>query len=314
MTVKPDGSSAPDAGKAKGIPDLNLVDSKEQPQTPEQKQEQIPTAPASEEVTVEETEETVVEPEGSQEPEEETPEVPDLPDEATEEEKAAHLQEKQEKHAARKIQEVTAKLASTEKRLKAFEDTQERLVRGDANYLFTVAQADPELADRLVAKIFGSSHNVETLEELKLLAERNKADDRYKPLYDRQLKIERELRAYRKEKADEKSAEQKQAISKFRASHADFKGEIQKATLEIQESSNGKYDLAKSYIMAKALLTENITPEEPEEDLTQKVKNKVGARGNSSSKAAVGKGKILTAEQVSMAKRMRNDPAKVYSS
>lgn len=305
--VTTDGSSVQDAGKATEQTDSTL-DSKEQPSI---KAEEDESSQASTLEEIEEPKESEEEPENGESEEEEGEVV-----ETEEDEKADYLQDKSQKHAARKIQEVTSELAEAKKRLQEFEETQEQLVRNDANYLYRIAKSDKTLANKLVAKIYGESHGVDTLEELEIIAQREKAEDQYKPLFDTQLETLRELRELREEKAQRKEREQEEAMEKFKAQHPDFIGNLKGKALEIQKRSSGAFSLEESYEMAKGLVAtknpESLRKEGEERAIIKIAKNKAGTRGGGESKAKTSKVKALTPEQITLAKRFGNDPAKVY--
>ena len=308
--VKPSGSSAQDAGKATEQVDLNGVSAEAQPTDADKQSQEI--AKASDDTSQEAEESNEAEAEESTDSDGEAEQEELEEGEGTNEDgKAAYLQQKQEKNAARKIQEVSQKLTEAQKRLDAFEQTQERLVRSDVNYLYVLAQTDKDLADKMVNKVFGQSHGVETLEELKILADRNKADAQHKSLYDQQLATMKELRELRKEREARQVAETQTALTSFRAAHPEFKGDLQRKALEIKERAKGAFSLEESFEMAKGLV-KNGASESSEKAAVKSMQNKAGTRSGGESKVGMGKGKLLTQSQVEMAKRFRNDPSKVY--
>ena len=309
------GISAQDAGKAPQETDLSVVAPELNNATDKQQEE---AAKASDDTTEEEAQEEAKEEESAQESEEseegaeensEEESGEESEEEPTEDGKAEYLKQKQEKHAAKKIQEVSQKLTEAQKRLEAFENVQETMVRNNVNHLYVLAQTDKSLADKMVSKIFGQTHGVETLEELKLLADRNKADDRHKPLYDTQLATMKELRELRQEREERRAAQTQTEISSFKSVHPEFKGDLQKKTLEIRDRSKGAFSLEESFQMARGLVT--VDPKASEQAAVKVATNKAGARGGQSN-VGMGKGKILTQEQVQMAKRFKLDPKKVY--
>lgn len=305
--VKADGSSAQDAGKATQ-PDLNAMNSKEQSSATDTQPKEV--ADSSDDTSKEvETVETEQPDKG------EAVETEETSEEGTNDDgKAEYLRQKQEANAARKIQETTAKLQEAEKRLKAFEDTQERLVRNDVNYLYTVAQSDRKLADKLVTKIFGQTHGIETLDELRLVADRSQADEKYKPLYDQQLAMLKKLRELEEYKDSNQAADTQKAMKEFKALHPDFSGSLKDKTLEIQERSNGAFALDEAYKMAKAFVGSSAAEQDAEKAAVKQAQNTAGTRGGGETKAGMAKGKPLTESQLKMAQRFKHDPVKVYSS
>lgn len=303
--VKPNGSSAQDAGKTTET-DLNVVAPAEPNNVTDAQQEAAEETSQDTEV-VEATDEQAVE--GDEATEHTEADVDEATEETNEDGRAEHLQQKQEKNAARKIQEVSQKLVETQKRLEAFENVQEQMVRANPNHLYVIAQTDAALADKMVGKIFGEAHGIETLEELKLLADRNKSDAQHKPLYDQQLATMKKLRRLEKEDGERKAAAMQAATNSFRTAHPEFRGELQKKTLEIQERSKGAFTLEESFEMARGL----VKPSQSSENAAVKVaQNKAGVRGGGESKVGMGKGKTLTQNQIDMANRFKLDPKKVY--
>ena len=219
---------------------------------------------------------------------------------------------KDERHAAKKIQELTEKNQQAEERIKKHEEAQERLVRNDANQLYEIAKDDPELADRLVKKVYGHD-GVETLEELKIHVKSQKADEKDKPYWDRLLKQEKEIRSLKKDQEDRRAAEKELELKKFTSTHEDFKGAIKTKTLENSEKYQGM-PLEEAYTLAKVQLAETdpdaLKKAGADEAYLNIAKNKAGTRGGSETKVNSGGGKQLTPEQIKLAKRMKNDPRK----
>lgn len=296
--VKTGGSSAQDAGMAPEPIDQNLENSQA-----EQTQEEIEESPKPSEG---ETQEELVEDNSTEESQE-----------SSEEGKAQYLREKQDKNAARKIQETASELAQARKRLQEYETAQEQIVRSDPNQLYSIAQTDPSLADRIVEKLFGETHGVTSLEELQLLAQRSNAPERDKPLYDQQIELMREVRILKEREKLREEEDMKRTINKFRQSHSDFTGSLKSKALEIQEKSKNAFTLEESYEMAKALMAskdpEELRKEGEERAIVRMATSKAGVRGGGENKVSMGKRVQLSNAQIEMARRFRNDPQKVYS-
>lgn len=297
--VKTGGSSTQDVGMAPEQIDQNLENSQG-----EQTQEEIEQSPKpSEGETQEDSVEENISTEESQE--------------SSDEGKAQYLREKQDRNAARKIQETTTELAEARKRLQEYEVAQEQIVRSDPNQLYSIAQTDPDLADRIVEKLFGETHGVTSLQELQLLAQKSSAPERDKPLYDQQIELMREVRTLKERERAREEEEAKRTLNKFRQSHSDFTGSLKSKTLEILEKSKNAFTLEESYEMAKALVAskdpEELRKEGEERAIVRMATSKAGVRGGGENKVSMGKRVQLTPAQIEMARRFKNDPQKVYS-
>lgn len=264
----------------------------------------------------EEDSEEESEDEDGEENQEETPDTEQDQDKDQDPEKAEYQIRKQEQHAARKIQELAEENKRLKRQTEEFEADQEMYVRQDVNRLYGIAKSNPQLADKLVKKVFGATHGVETFEELKIVSDKARASEDQKPLYDKLLQQERELRSIRAVQTAQEEEKKESQLKEFEQKNTDFKGLIKSKTLEIVEKSGGAYSLEEAIKMARGLVMadkpELLRKEGERRARLQASASKAGIRKGSGNSVKFGGSKKLTPAQIEMAKKFRNDPTKVY--
>ncbi len=162
--------------------------------------------------------------------------------------------------------------AFTDKQVNLNEQLAVNLVNKDPEAIHSIAETDPKLADKIVAKNLGESHGIKSykdlVEAIEKTAEPQSEEDNQpnnNDLEERLKKIEGELQKKEIEEANK-------FLQDFQAKNPEFDGDVKSRTLELFEKNNLPFEKAFAY--AKFEILGDKIEKKAEENAYKKVLSK----------------------------------------